>query len=117
MPAAWDDRTQAWDSYDALVMRSTWNYHTSLDAFQSWLDRVESLELPIWNPPAILRWNASKTYLRARLLATSVCREKPCAAGCVNCLRPLLHHPLPHPQATWPGSSAKSSNCAWSVTS
>ena len=63
-PAAWDDPAVAWDSYDALVMRSTWNYHTSLDAFRAWIDRVEALGVPVWNPPAILRWNASKTYLR-----------------------------------------------------
>jgi hypothetical protein len=63
-PAAWDDPAVAWDSYDALVVRSTWNYHTSFDAFRAWIGRVDSLGVPMWNPPAILRWNASKTYLR-----------------------------------------------------
>jgi glutathione synthase/RimK-type ligase-like ATP-grasp enzyme len=63
-PAAWDDPGVVWDSYDALVIRSTWNYHTAYDAFLSWIARVETLGVPIWNPPAILRWNASKTYLR-----------------------------------------------------
>ncbi len=63
-PAAWDDPAVAWDAYDALVVRSTWNYHTSFDAFMSWIDRVEALGIPTWNPPAILRWNATKTYLR-----------------------------------------------------
>jgi glutathione synthase/RimK-type ligase-like ATP-grasp enzyme len=62
--AAWDDPAVAWDSYDALVIRSTWNYHTSFDAFRTWIDRVDALGVPVWNPPAILRWNASKTYLR-----------------------------------------------------
>jgi glutathione synthase/RimK-type ligase-like ATP-grasp enzyme len=63
-PAAWDDPAVTWDSYDALVVRSTWNYHTSFDAFRAWMDRVEALGVAVWNPPAILRWNASKTYLR-----------------------------------------------------
>jgi glutathione synthase/RimK-type ligase-like ATP-grasp enzyme len=62
-PAAWDDPAVAWDSYEALVIRSTWNYHTSLDAFRAWIDRVDALSVPVWNPPAILRWNASKAYL------------------------------------------------------
>jgi glutathione synthase/RimK-type ligase-like ATP-grasp enzyme len=62
--AAWDDPAVAWDSYDALVIRSTWNYHTSVESFRAWIDRVELLGVPLWNPPSILRWNASKTYLR-----------------------------------------------------
>jgi glutathione synthase/RimK-type ligase-like ATP-grasp enzyme len=62
--AAWDDPAVAWASYDALVVRSTWNYHTSFDAFRAWIDRVDALGAPVWNPPPILRWNASKTYLR-----------------------------------------------------
>jgi glutathione synthase/RimK-type ligase-like ATP-grasp enzyme len=63
-PAAWDDPTVPWGSFDALVVRSTWNYHTSFDAFRAWIDRVDASRVPTWNPPAILRWNASKTYLR-----------------------------------------------------
>jgi glutathione synthase/RimK-type ligase-like ATP-grasp enzyme len=61
---AWDDTAVAWDSYDAYVIRSTWNYHTALGAFTAWIDRVESLGIPVWNPPKTLRWNARKTYLR-----------------------------------------------------
>jgi glutathione synthase/RimK-type ligase-like ATP-grasp enzyme len=63
-PAAWDDAAIDWDSYDALVIRSTWNYHKAYAAFVSWIDHVETLGIPTWNPPAILRWNANKTYLR-----------------------------------------------------
>jgi glutathione synthase/RimK-type ligase-like ATP-grasp enzyme len=62
--AAWDDPAVAWDAYDALVIRSTWNYHTAFTDFTAWIARVESLGVPTWNPPEVLRWNASKTYLR-----------------------------------------------------
>jgi glutathione synthase/RimK-type ligase-like ATP-grasp enzyme len=61
---AWDDAGAAWDSYDALILRSTWNYHLAPDAFLGWVGRVESLGVPVWNPPPILRWNSVKTYLR-----------------------------------------------------
>lgn len=61
---AWDDSAVAWDSFDALIVRSTWNYHTEPDAFREWIDRVDSLGVPTWNSPAVLRWNASKAYLR-----------------------------------------------------
>jgi len=46
------------------VIRSCWDYHTRLEEFTRWLDRVTALGLPIWNPPALLRWNADKVYLR-----------------------------------------------------
>lgn len=62
--AAWDDPVVEWGSYDALIVRSTWNYHTAIDAFRAWIDRIDALGVPTWNPPSILRWNASKTYLR-----------------------------------------------------
>lgn len=63
-PATWEDQAVAWDSYDALVIRSTWNYHLVLDVFLTWIDRVQLLGVPIWNPPPILRWNSTKAYLR-----------------------------------------------------
>ena len=63
-PAAWDDPVVKWASYDALIVRSTWNYHTAIDAFRTWIDRIDALSIPTWNPPSMLRWNASKTYLR-----------------------------------------------------
>lgn len=63
-PAAWDDPAVAWGSFDALVIRSTWNYHTVPAAFRAWIDRIERLGVPIWNSPVVLRWNASKSYLR-----------------------------------------------------
>lgn len=61
---AWDDPSVQWDRYAALVVRSTWNYHTSIDAFRAWIDRIDALGVPTWNPPSVLRWNTSKTYLR-----------------------------------------------------
>lgn len=63
-PASWDDQAVTWESFDTLVVRSTWNYHTSLDAFMAWIDRVAALGVPLWNSPAVLRWNAEKIYLR-----------------------------------------------------
>lgn len=63
-PAAWDDPAVSWTSYDGLVVRSAWNYHTRPDAFRGWIETIESLRVPMWNPPALLRWNANKAYLR-----------------------------------------------------
>ena len=63
-PVVWDDHTVDWPRYDVLVLRSTWDYHKKAAAFSSWLDRVESLGCPLWNPPGLIRWNMDKTYLR-----------------------------------------------------
>ena len=48
---------------DALVLRSTWDYHLRLDDFLAWVASVEAAGLPLWNAPAAVRWNVHKGYL------------------------------------------------------
>lgn len=62
-PAVWDDASVDWKRFDAAVLRSAWDYHLSPAAFFAWLARVEALGLPLWNPPAVVRANADKSYL------------------------------------------------------
>ena len=62
-PAVWDDPAVRWDSYDAVLVRSCWDYHLRHDEFFRWVDRVEQLGVPMWNSPRTLRWNSRKTYL------------------------------------------------------
>jgi len=62
-PAVWSDSAVAWDAFDAVVIRSCWDYHLRYDAFFAWIDRVTGLGVPIWNAPDTLRWNSRKTYL------------------------------------------------------
>jgi len=62
-PAAWDDGRVDWDSYDRLVLRSTWNYHLETHAFAAWLDRIDGLGVGVLNPVDVVRWNARKDYL------------------------------------------------------
>lgn len=57
----WDDPSVEWRAFDAIVVRSTWDYHKRADEFRAWLDRMDGL--PLWNPPAVLRWNTHKSYL------------------------------------------------------
>ena len=63
-PAVWDDPSVAWGAFDAIVLRSCWDYHRRPDHFRAWLDAVEATGVPVWNPPALLRWNMDKRYLR-----------------------------------------------------
>ncbi len=61
--AIWDDASVDWGDFDAIVMRSAWDYHLKHDAFHAWLDRIETSGTPIWNPAPLLRWNSNKRYL------------------------------------------------------
>ena len=63
VPAAWDDPSVRWEEFDALVLRSTWNYHLAHDRFLAWIDAMATAGVPCWNAPAIVRWNADKRYL------------------------------------------------------
>jgi glutathione synthase/RimK-type ligase-like ATP-grasp enzyme len=68
-PTVWDDPSVDWSAFDAVVIRSCWDYHLRNDAFFAWIDRVSTLGVPIWNPPAMLRWNSRKTYLHDLTIA------------------------------------------------
>ncbi|GAB2662447.1 ATP-grasp domain-containing protein [Arenimonas aestuarii] len=59
---AWDDPTVSWARFDAVLLRSTWDYMDRLPEFLAWCDRVHSLSR-LWNPPEVVRWNTDKRYL------------------------------------------------------
>jgi glutathione synthase/RimK-type ligase-like ATP-grasp enzyme len=60
---AWNDPGAGWDGFDAIVLRSNWDYHFEPDAFLGWLDRLERVGARVFNPPALVRWNLTKAYL------------------------------------------------------
>lgn len=59
---AWDDFTVSWARYDAVVLRSPWDYHLRLPEFLSWCERVDRVAR-LHNPLSIVRWNTDKHYL------------------------------------------------------
>lgn len=58
---AWADETVAWGSFDATVIRSTWDYPMAHAAFLAWARRVPNLI----NPADVVEWNSDKRYLAA----------------------------------------------------
>ena len=36
----WNAPGADWDGFDAIVLRSNWDYHFEPDAFRDWLDRL-----------------------------------------------------------------------------
>lgn len=62
-PAVWDDTAVDWQRFDAVVVRSCWNYHLRPRAFRGWIDRLDALGVALFNPPDVVRWNIDKRYL------------------------------------------------------
>ena len=60
----WDDPGQRWGSYDAVVLRSCWDYHHRFSGFVRWLHLLESSGARVHNGLPTVRWNLRKTYLR-----------------------------------------------------
>ncbi len=62
-PVRWDDNEVEWKSFDAIVLRSVWDYHLRLVAFREWLARIDDLGCALSNPSSLVRWNLDKKYL------------------------------------------------------
>ena len=57
--AIWDDPSVDWDTFDLVVIRSTWDYQERRDEFLAWVRSVPR----IVNPPEVVEWNTDKRYL------------------------------------------------------
>jgi len=53
-----------WTTYDAVIIRSTWDYATDPEAFLRALAEIDSTGVPLFNSLDLVRWNIRKTYLR-----------------------------------------------------
>lgn len=60
---AWNDAAVEWSLFDAVLMRTPWDYFKHYAGFSAWLDRLDRLSIPTINDTALVRWNASKHYL------------------------------------------------------
>lgn len=56
----WNDPAVDWSGFDAVLMRTTWDYFKHYAAFKHWLDQ---LPIPTINDKRLLRWNSEKRYL------------------------------------------------------
>ena len=59
----WAQPDVEWASYDAVVIRSTYDYVTAPDAFLRALARIDDAGTPLFNSLELVRWNLRKTYL------------------------------------------------------
>jgi glutathione synthase/RimK-type ligase-like ATP-grasp enzyme len=64
VPAVWDDPGIQWNQFQAIIIRSCWDYHLNEKKFRVWLKHLKEAEIKVWNPVDILCWNMNKSYLR-----------------------------------------------------
>ena len=62
VPAVWDDPLNDWSSFDAVILRATWDYSRRIEEFIAWTRRVASVSI-LLNPADIVEWNTNKRYL------------------------------------------------------
>ena len=58
----WNHHNIEWRRFDAVVIRSTWDYQIAPEKFLSTLEEIESVT-KLYNPVDICRWNLNKRYL------------------------------------------------------
>lgn len=63
VPCIWNNPHVEWSSFDAVLVRTIWDYWRHYGEFLSWLDRLESSGVRVFNPVRVLRWNSDKRYL------------------------------------------------------
>ena len=60
---SWRAPDCAWDDFDLVIVRSTWDYPLDLARFFAVLADIDASRARLANPLAVLRWNANKRYL------------------------------------------------------
>jgi glutathione synthase/RimK-type ligase-like ATP-grasp enzyme len=65
VPAVWTEPSIDWTSFDALIMRSPWDYFERVAEFRAWLDARIAEGALLCNSREILDWNFDKSYLQA----------------------------------------------------
>jgi glutathione synthase/RimK-type ligase-like ATP-grasp enzyme len=74
-----------WDGYCAVLVKSAWDYQDRAEDFLATLDAIAGQGVPVFNDPALVRWNIRKTYLddfaaRGVPIVPSLWAEAPTAA-------------------------------------
>jgi glutathione synthase/RimK-type ligase-like ATP-grasp enzyme len=84
-PVVWSNDSATWSDFDAVVVRSCWDYHLQFAEFLAWLARLDAEGIAVWNSSPLVRWNADKRYLldlARRGIATIPTMIVPRGRGC-----------------------------------
>jgi glutathione synthase/RimK-type ligase-like ATP-grasp enzyme len=69
--AIWSNAQVPWREFDAVIIRSCWDYHRRAAEFLQWIDFLQQSGIALINSPDLIRWNADKIYL-AELIAAGI---------------------------------------------
>ena len=61
---SWRKPDVDWNSYDAVIIRTTWDYQDDVQGFMACLQRIEASSAQLQNSLKIVEWNISKSYLK-----------------------------------------------------
>jgi hypothetical protein len=59
----WNDPSVDWTVFDAVLIRTVWDYFQHYAAFLAWLDTLDRLGVSTINDTRLIRWNSEKRYL------------------------------------------------------
>lgn len=63
LPLIWSEPDILSRNWDAIVIRSVWDYHRLHKDFWQWLVKVKESSIRLINSSEIVRWNLNKSYL------------------------------------------------------
>lgn len=58
----WDEPSD-WKRFEAVIVRSPWDYQKRFEEFRSVLRTINRSGTALWNPLALMEWNLHKSYL------------------------------------------------------
>ncbi len=61
---SWCKKNVDWSQFEAVIIRSTWDYQEDAEAFMQVLAEIENSGAVLLNSHAIAQWNINKNYLR-----------------------------------------------------
>jgi len=61
---SWREKNVDWSLFDAVIIRSTWDYQDDAELFMQALAEIEQSGAVLLNSLAIAQWNVNKNYLR-----------------------------------------------------
>jgi glutathione synthase/RimK-type ligase-like ATP-grasp enzyme len=61
---SWRAKNMDWGQFDAVIIRSTWDYQEDAELFMQVLNEIENSGTVLLNSLAIAQWNINKNYLQ-----------------------------------------------------